>query len=140
MAWTLTPAHQDARNAAAQAVANMQTIALADTGPAASTLRIYTDADPETDERTHLVTITLDKPCGTLVSGQIALVQETAGGDMVLATGVPTWAQWLNGAGVAIASCTVSAEDGDGDLKISTRADGMVFAGGYVTLAEGLIG
>ena len=140
MAWTLTPAHDAARTAAARAAANAHTITVADAGAGPSTLRLYTDADPVTEERTLLASIVLSKPCGTIVSGQIQLAQADPLGDMVAATGVPTFAQWCDGDGVVIAECTVSPADGDGDLKISTRQDGMIFAGGFVTLTEGLIG
>lgn len=138
MAWTLTQDHQDARNATAQAAANARTIALADAGAAASTLAIYDLADPAT--RVLLATITLAKPCGQMVGGKIQLAQASPTGDMVQVTGVPAWAEWLDGDGDLLATCTVSAEDGEGDLKISSRADGQVFAGGFITLSEGLIG
>ena len=140
MAWILTEPHNTARTASAQAAANAKTLQLADAGAGPSTLRLYTDADPVTQERTHLVTIVLSKPCGTIVSGQIQLAQADPLGDMVAATGVPTFAQWCDGDGTVIADCTVSNDAGDGDLKISTRQDGMVFEGGFVTLTEGLIG
>ncbi len=140
MAWTLTTPHNTARTTAAQAAANAETLQLADAGAGPSTLRLYTDADPVTQERTHLVTIVLSKPCGTIVSGQIQLAQADPLGDMVAATGVPTFAQWCDGDGTVIADCTVSNDVGDGDLKISTRQDGMIFEGGFVTLTEGLIG
>ena len=140
MAWTLTTPHNTARTTAAQAAANAHTITLADAGAGPSTLRLYTDADPVTQERTHLVTIVLAKPCGTIVGGQIQLAQADPLGDMVAATGVPTFAQWCDGDGTVIADCTVSNDAGDGDLKISTRQDGMIFEGGFVTLTEGLIG
>ena len=140
MAWTLTTPHDTARTTAAQAAANALTITVADAGAGPSTLRLYTDADPVTQERTHLVTIVLAKPCGTIVSGKIQLTQAEALGDMVAATGVPTFGQWCDGDGVVIAACTVSNDAGDGDLKISSRADGQVFAGGFITLEEGLIG
>ena len=140
MAWTLTPAHDAARTAAARTAANAHTITVADASAGPSTLRLYTDADPVTQERTHLVTIVLSKPCGTIVSGQIQLAQADPLGDMVAATGVPTFAQWCDGDGTVIADCTVSNDAGDGDLKISTRQDGMIFEGGFVTLTEGLIG
>ena len=140
MAWTLTQAHDDARAAAARAAANAHTITVADAGAGPSTLRLYTDADPVTEERTLLASIVLSKPCGTIVSGKIQLAQADPLGDMVAATGVPTFAQWCDGNGVVIADCTVSNDAGDGDLKISTRQDGMIFEGGFVTLTEGLIG
>ena len=138
MAWTLTQDHEDARALAAQAGANAHTLVLADTGSGPSTIAIYDQADPGT--RTLLATITLAKPCGQMMGGKIQLAQASSTGDIVLVTGVPTWAEWLDGSGQLLATCTVSAEDGEGDLKISSRADGQIFAGGFIALTEGLIG
>ena len=140
MAWTLSEALQTSRNEAARIAANAHTIAQADVGAANSTLKIYTAEDEVTQDRTLLCTIVLAKPCGVMTGGRIQLVQLSALGDMVLATGVPEYAQWLDGAGEVLAKCTVSSQAGEGDLKISSREDGMVFAGGYVTLQPGLIG
>lgn len=134
MAWTLTQAHEEQRTQAAQVAANVRTVALADAGAGPSTLQIY---DAATD---LLATITLAKPCGVIVDGKIQLQQASATGDVVLITGVPTYAQWLDGDGQLLASCSVSAAGGGGDLTISSRTDGQVFAGGFITLAEGLIG
>ena len=138
MAWTLTTPHNTARTTAAQAAANAKTLQLADAGAGPSTLQIYDKQDAGT--RKKLATITLAKPCGQLVGAQIQLTQADPTGDIVQTTGVPAWAEWLDGGGQLLASCTVSAEGGDGDLKISSRADGQVFAGGFITLEEGLIG
>ena len=138
MAWTLTTPHNTARTTAAQAAANAKTLQLADAGAGPSTLQIYNKQDAGT--RQKLATITLAKPCGQLLGAQIQLTQADPMGDLVQTTGVPTWAEWLDGEGTLLATCTVSAEGGDGDLKISSRADGQVFAGGFITLEEGLIG
>ena len=138
MAWTLTTPHDTARTTAAQAAANAKTLQLADAGAGPSTLQIYNKQDAGT--RQKLATITLAKPCGQLLGAQIQLTQADPMGDLVQTTGVPTWAEWLDGEGTLLATCTVSAEGGDGDLKISSRADGQVFAGGFITLEEGLIG
>ena len=138
MAWTLTTPHNTARTTVAQAAANAKTLQLADAGAGPSTLQIYDKQDAGT--RQKLATITLAKPCGQLVGAQIQLTQADPTGDIVQATGVPTWAEWLGGEGTLLATCTVSAEGGDGDLKISSRADGQIFAGGFITLEEGLIG
>lgn len=138
MAWTLTTPHNTARTTAAQAAANAKTLELADAGAGPSTLQIYDKQDPVT--RKKLATITLADPCGVLVDGQIQLTQADPTGDLVQITGVPAWAEWLDGGGQMLATCTVSAEGGDGDLKISSRADGQIFAGGFITLEEGLIG
>ena len=138
MAWTLTEPHNTARTTAAQAAVNAKTLQLADAGAGPSTLQIYDKQDAGT--RQKLATITLAKPCGQLVGAQIQLTQADPTGDLVQITGVPAWAEWLDGSGQMLASCTVSAEGGDGDLKISSRADGQIFAGGFITLEEGLIG
>ena len=138
MAWTLTTPHNTARTTAAQAAANAKTLQLADAGAGPSTLQIYDKPDAGT--RQKLATITLTKPCGQLVGAQIQLTQADPTGDVVQTTGVPTWAEWLDGGGTPLATCTVSAEGGEGDLKISSRADGQIFAGGFITLEEGLIG
>ena len=138
MAWTLTEPHNTARTTAAQAAANAKTLQLADEGAGPSTLQIYDKQDAGT--RQKLATITLTKPCGQLVGAQIQLTQADPTGDLVQTTGVPTWAEWLDGEGTLLATCTVSAEGGEGDLKISSRADGQIFAGGFITLEEGLIG
>ena len=138
MAWTLTTPHDTARTTAAQAAANAKTLQLADAGAGTSTLQIYDEQDAGT--RQKLATITLAKPCGQLVGAQIQLTQADPTGDLVQTTGVPTWAEWLDGEGTLLATCTVSAEGGEGDLKISSRADGQIFAGGFITLEEGLIG
>lgn len=137
MAWTLSNTHTDARDVAARRAANVQSIATADAGSGNSKLRLYTAEDGAL-----LATITLAKPCGTIdtPTGRIKLAQQSASGDLVAATGQPTFAQWLNGSGTVIGTCSVSAEAGDGDLKISGREDGMVFAGGYIALLAGLIG
>ena len=138
MAWILTEPHNTARTASAQAAANAKTLQLADAGAGPGTLQIYDTQDAGT--RQKLATITLAKPCGQLVGAQIQLAQADPTGDLVQITGVPAWAEWLDGGGQMLASCTVSAEGGDGDLKISSRADGQIFAGGFITLEEGLIG
>lgn len=138
MAWTLTQAHEELRTQAAQAAANARTVALADAGAGPSTLQIYDAADAAT--RVLLATITLAKPCGVLVDGKIQLVQADPMGDMVTASGEPTYAEWLDGNGDVIGSCTVSDAAGSGDLKISTRPDGLIFEGGFVQITGGLIG
>ena len=97
MAWILTEPHNTARTTAAQAAANAKTLQLADEGAGPSTLQIYDKQDAGT--RQKLATITLAKPCGQLVGAQIQLAQADPTGDIVQATGVPTWAEWLDGSG-----------------------------------------
>lgn len=137
MAWTIIPAHEAARKTAlAQA-----SIDQADAGAASSTLKIYGAEDPETSARPLLGTITLDKPCATItVDYKLQLIQADPTGDTVAATGIPEVADWCNGDGTAIGSCTVGPTTSDADLKVTSRPDGMVFAGGYLTLIGGTIG
>lgn len=137
MTWSLTAEHTTAREAAALRAANAQSIASADVGSGPSTLALYTE-----EGGVLLATIILAKPCGVIdaATGRIALKQASATGDLIAATGLPTFAQWRTGSGANHGSCSVSANGGDGDIKVNGRDDGMVFQGGYITLLEGLIG
>lgn len=132
MPWTLTPTHEAQRNAAAQSAADAYTLALADASgnpSAASTLRLYDSADPE--DRTLLATITLDKPCAEILEGgQIRFFQANPTGDMVSVSGVPVFAEWVSAGGEVLG--TADAQD----VQVSSREDGQIFAGGFITLVE----
>lgn len=137
MAWTIIPAHEAARRAAlAQA-----SIDQADAGAASSTLQLYGAVDPETSARPLLGTITLAKPCASItLDYKLQLIQADPTGDTVAATGIPEVAHWCNGDGTAIGSCTVGPAGSGADLTVTSRPDGMIFAGGYLTLVGGVIG
>lgn len=120
----ISTAHRAARNAAS--------IALADAGPAASAVRLYTAEDGALIGQR-----TLAKPCGVITGqGRIQLVPAAAA-DLVAATGKPTWATWCDGYGAVVAAGAVTAEDGDGPFKLSgTGPDGTLYAGGIVQLVS----
>jgi len=133
MTWTITPAHSAARTAAVL----QATLDLASAGGGASTIKLY---GPESGgSRPLLGTITLDDPPGAIVGTQIVLAQADAG-DTVAATGIPEVADWCDGDGDAIASCSVGPSGSGADLVITSRPDGMVFEGGMLVLTSGAVG
>lgn len=142
-----TQAHRAARNAAS--------IALADLGASNSVIRVYTALSG-----TLLATRQLDKPCGTIRPSDGRLVLEMGEAtDVAVATGAATWAEWCDGAGVAISAGRVTdpsgnITDGAGNVVADPLGLGafvlggsggstggtMVYAGGLVLLYAGLIG
>lgn len=140
---TLTLAARSARNAA--------TIALADQGGASnSAIRLYTEL-----AGTLLAVRQLAKPCGAVRSedGRISLVASSVN-DLVAATGVATWAEWVSGDGTLLAAGPVTDEDGNisdgvggtlpsGDIGpwvLAGTSGTQLYEGGLVLLAVGLIG
>lgn len=120
----ISTAHRAARNAAS--------IAVADAGPAASSVKLYmADGGPLIGQRT------LDKPCGVITDqGRIQLMPATVA-DLVVATGAPTWATWCDGHGAVVAAGAVSGEDGEGPFKLIGTGPGLVlYAGGIVQLVS----
>lgn len=134
MAWTITTAHANAR----QVAALQATLSLASTGAGASTIKLY---GPESGgTRPLLATITLDSPPGAIVGTQIVLAQADPGGDIVAVTGIPEVADWCDGDGDPIASCSVGPSGAGADLTVTSRPDGMIFEGGLAVLTSGAIG
>lgn len=84
--------------------------------------------------------ILLDKPCGSIVSGELILHPADANGVMVQSSGIPRWARWLAGDGTWIADGDVSDLTHDGDWQIGggTTPTGdtspMLYAGGIAYL------
>lgn len=117
-------AHRAARNAAS--------IALADAGPAASAIWLYAS-----EGGVIIGKRTLAKPCGVITDqGRIQLMP-AATADLVVATGIPTWAAWCDGHGAVVAAGAVTGDDGDGPFKLSgTGPDGALYAGGIVQLVS----
>ena len=135
MAWTLPTAVLNARIAAAANA--VLTLAQAGSG-SASTIRLYGALSG--GSRPLLGTITLASPPGTVTAeGKIQLAQ-ASDGDTVAATGIPEYAEWCNRDGTAIAACTVGPSSAGADLTVTSRADGMVFAGGQLVLTGGVVG
>jgi len=146
----ITAAHRAARN--------QSSIDLASAGAQASSIRLYTAADG-----TLLAVCQLASPCATLTTeGRIALQPSAGndmpaarppeggqapsegsataagverGGNMVLASGAATWAEWCNGDGAAIAGGAVTDETGPGPFKLAGTAGTQLYQGGLVLLA-----
>lgn len=117
---TLSTAHRDARRQA--------TIDFADIGASNSRIEFYNVAD------TLLATITLAKPCGSVVSHAIVLEQDDPLADNVVVTGTATYANWLNGNDVLVASGAVTNDAGDGPFRVAGTSSGILFAGGLAIL------
>ena len=118
----VTVAHRAARNQAS--------IDLAGVG-GASTIKLYTEQGG-----TLLAVRTLAEPCGTITAeGRIQLLP-AAVNDLVAATGTPTWAEWCDGAGVAIAGGAVTDEAGAGPFRLEGTGTMIIYEGGVVTLAS----
>lgn len=76
----------------------------------------------------------LSHPCGVITTqGRISLTP-AATGDLVLATGNPTWAEWCNRDGDAIWGASVTGESGDGPFKLKGTASGVIYEGGILEL------
>lgn len=138
-----TQAHRAARNEAS--------IALADTGQGAASIKIYT-----ADGGTLLAVRQLAKPCGAVreADGRIELAQ-AGSDDLVLATGVATFAVWCDASGTPIASGAVTDADGNTGApgSLTPHPDGIgafvlagtgggtaLYAGGIARLTTALIG
>ena len=96
-------------------------IAFADAGAQPSTIRLYADAAAATGSApagTPLAEIPLAKPCGTVASGHLTLHVADPAGAMVLATGQPRAAHWVNDAGLLVAAGTVTDMDHGGDFRV----------------------
>lgn len=137
-----TQQHRAARNAAS--------IALADTGASAASIKIYTS-----EGGTLLAVRALAKPCGAVreLDGRIALTQATAD-DLVLESGAATYATWCDAGGAPIASGMVTDADGNtgapgsltpapggvGAFVLGGSGGTQLYEGGIVRLTTALIG
>ena len=118
----ITTVHRAARNQASIDLANVG---------GASTIKLYTEQGG-----TLLAVRTLAEPCGAITAeGRIQLLP-AAVNDLVAATGTPTWAEWCDGAGVAIAGGAVTDEAGAGPFRLEGTGTMIIYEGGVVTLAS----
>lgn len=116
------------------AARNQASITLADSGPDASCIKLYTAPAGQL-----LAVRTLAKPCGVITAAGRISLQQAPADDLVLATGEPAYAEWCNGHGVKIESFIVTPENGAGPIRILGVADkdsAMIYEGGLVLLAS----
>lgn len=76
-----------------------------------------------------LVRFTLPRPCGTIEGGELVLGE--IGEQMVMLSGVPTFARFADGAGLAVMDLDVSVEGGGGAVQLVTLD---LVAGGLLRL------
>ncbi len=125
----------------------LATVAYADGSGGASRIVLY-DAVPA-DARSVpvgavLSEVVLAKPCGVVAGELLTLVPASAGGSMVLASGLPRWARWVRADGALVHSGDVSdmqhagffrLQGGvtpDGESTPSLQAGGLVLFGALV--------
>lgn len=127
----ITTAHNDARLAA--------TLSQLDGGTGNAALQIYEGVRAaniaDSPSGAMLTQIELTKPAGVISMGALAL---TASGDgLNAATGIATWARFVNGDGLVVMDGDCSDMGGSGDVRlISTQ----LYAGGDARLASAVIG
>ena len=126
MTLAITTAHHAARNAA--------TIALADSGPGYSTLRLYDGAS------VYLGACALAKPCAEVQPDGTLMLLPNIEPEIAVASGVAVRLEWCDGAGVAIATGTVTELGGGGDFELVGASGTQIYAGAQVLLQAVVIG
>ena len=124
---TLTDAHKVKRAEA--------TVALADAGPNASCLKLYT-----AQGGTLLGIRRLAKPCGSISAAGVITLLIGTDQDLVTASGIATFGTWVDGNGNAIASGLVTDAAGAGPFKLGGTDGTQVYQGGILQLATSTIG
>jgi hypothetical protein len=111
----------------------------ADLGTGNSTILLYSTTQPlpgAAEAADPLVTITLAKPCGSLISNLLVLEQDAPAGDLIVNTGAALWGRWINGNGDWMADGDVTDESGAGDFKVVGTAGTTLYAGGKAILGD----
>lgn len=134
------------RVSAALSLAQLQaTLARADAGAGNACLRIYTTARPATlgaHADTPQCEIVLAKPSGVIDAGLgMQLMQQAPG--MVMASGLPRWAEYVAADGTVLADGSATDAAGDGDFRLSGaetpvgETSPLFFAGGLMSIGTG---
>lgn len=111
------------------------TLAFANRG-AAGQFRVYLDND------VLQIAVPLANPCGVIVGDAFRLIAQEAGGALILVSGIPRRAEWLNGEGRLVARGTVSDGAHEGNFRIEggLTPDGetgpMLYAGGLWSIRD----
>lgn len=129
MTVTISQAHNEARLSG--------TLTYLDTGSGHARVRIYNGTRPAGGgtATTLLVEIALDKPSGTVSSGQLILA--SADLPLIASSGTATWARVVNGNGDYAFDCDVSDTSGSGEIKLPSTT---LYAGGKTQLTSGVLG
>ena len=105
-------------------------VAFADAGGGNSYTAVYDASD------LLLTTLLLSKPCGVVTAGVLRLTQQLPGGDMIVATGQATHADWFAGHGPLVAQGAVTDESGTGPFTLGGTAGTQMYTGGRAILGE----
>lgn len=131
--------------APATALAQLQaTAARSDVGTGNARVRIYLDmpADFLGSRGVQQAEVVLARPSATVVNGTLVLHVRDAAGAMVMATGIPRWADWHAADGALLAGGEVSDADHAGPWRVAGgetpegETSPMLYAGGLVLLGE----
>lgn len=119
-------------------------LARADQGAGNAAFTLFTTARPALITDAHAdtpqATLTLAKPSGAIVDGQLVMYVQNPAGALVTATGLPRWGEWRAGDGALLARYDVTDMDHGGGLRVTGGAtpDGetspKLYAGGLVQL------
>lgn len=88
------------------------------------------------------IAVPLANPCGVIAGGDLRLIAQEAGGALILVSGIPRRAEWLNGEGKLVVRGTVSdgAHDGnfriEGGLTPAGETGPMLYAGGLWSIRD----
>lgn len=107
-----------------------------DTGSGNATLEIYYTGKPSPGGSaggSPAVTITLAKPCGSIVANKLVLEMDDPVGYMIGSSGDAVWGRLKNGDAEWAGDGDVSDADGGGVFKLAGDGVGL-FAGGYLVL------
>ncbi|MGE6213326.1 hypothetical protein [Comamonas aquatica] len=130
----------------AQLQATLTRLDIGATGNAA--VRLYTTARPDTMgvSTAPWLEIPLARPAGVIADGLLVLQPQNAAGVMVLAGGIPRWAELVAADGAVLAEGGVTAAGVGGCFEVAggTVPEGEVapqfYAGGIVTLTGSALG
>lgn len=144
------PAYYEWRLGGALLLAQLQaTLARLDIGATGNAaVRLYTTARPDTMgvSPAHWLEIPLARPAGVIADGLLVLQPQNAAGVMVLASGIPRWAELVAADGAVLAEGGVTAAGVGGCFEVAggTVPEGEVapqfYAGGIVTLTGSALG
>jgi hypothetical protein len=120
------------------------TITTADAGPGPSKIQLYTTGRHGTLDgavgEIPQAEVVLAVPCASIVDGALVLHVANPDGAMVMATGLPRWGLWVNGAGAIVAEGSVTDEANGGDFWVAGgvtppgETSPLLQAGGLVLL------
>lgn len=116
-------------------------IADLDSGTGNAAVQIYGATRPATSNdvpgSAMLVQINLTKPCGTVADGLLMLTQLEDG--LIVETGEPTWARFVDGDGATCFDCDAGAGAGAWEVQLPL-SQATLYAGGDARIVSAVLG